>query len=60
MRRSIGVVTHTGLPVIDGKFFVYENKIFSIIIFISSKIFGRFYNYIYSNKNMIINIVYNL
>lgn len=39
MRRSIGVVTHTGLPVIDGKFF---------------------YNYIYSNKNMIINIVYTL
>ena len=39
MRRSIGVVTRTGLPVIDGKFF---------------------YNYIYSNKNMLINIVYTL
>lgn len=39
MRRSIGVVTHIELPVIDGKFF---------------------YNYIYSNKNMTINIVYTL
>lgn len=32
MRRSIGVVTHTGLPVIDGKFFIYNYSFANIKI----------------------------
>lgn len=38
MRRSIGVVTHIGLPVIDGKFFIYDYGLANKNIF---------YNYIY-------------